>query len=189
MYIILGLGNPGIEYETTRHNAGWMVAERLADIHDIALDKKTKLARWGKGTIAGEPVIIAIPLTYMNNSGLAAKELIRSAEVGLDHLIVVYDDLDLEPGQIRVRPGGGSGGHNGIRSLINQLGEDTFVRVRIGIGRPPGRQPATDYVLRPFTDREWDEIAVAIERATDVATTIITESVDKAMNEYNRRPL
>ncbi|MHB8842237.1 MAG: aminoacyl-tRNA hydrolase [Candidatus Aquicultor sp.] len=187
MYIIVGLGNPGTEYEATRHNVGFMVIDRLSKEYGIRLDRKSRLARWGEGTLAGENVVLLKPLTFMNNSGLAVREILKGKDVELDHLIVVYDDLDLEPGRIRIRPDGGSGGHKGIQSLVGQLGSGDFLRVRIGIGRPSGRQDASDYVLKPFAKREREEIEFAIIKATDAITSIIQHGVERAMNEFNRK--
>lgn len=187
MYLIIGLGNPGTEYESTRHNVGFMVVEKLAAAHGIKLNKKSRLARWGLGTIAQESIVIAEPLTYMNNSGAAVKDILRSEGVGFERLIVIHDDMDLEPGRIRVRQNGGSGGHKGIRSIIGQLGDENFTRVRIGIGRPPGRQDPADYVLSPFSRREREEIDFAIIRAVEAIEHIISNGVDSAMNEFNRR--
>lgn len=187
MNIVVGLGNPGTEYESTRHNVGFMVVERLARAIGIALDKKTRLARWGEGAVSGTPVTLAEPRTFMNNSGLAVKELLKAADTGPEKLVVVYDDLDLEPGQIRVRQNGGSGGHKGIISIAHQIDSDAFVRVRVGIGRPPGRQDPARYVLSPFGKREREDMEVAIERAADAVAYLISEGVTKAMNEFNRR--
>lgn len=187
MYIIIGLGNPGTEYEHTRHNVGFMVVEKLAAAHGIKLNKKSRLARWGLGRIAQADALIAEPLTYMNNSGIAVKDILRSKNIPLESLIVIYDDMDLEPGRIRVRQNGGSGGHKGIRSIIGQLGDENFTRVRIGIGRPPGRQDPADYVLNPFSKQEKEEIDFAIQRAVDVIQYIILNGVESAMNEFNRR--
>lgn len=187
MYIVMGLGNPGIEYERTRHNIGFMVVERLAQARDISLSKKSRLVRWGEGVISQEGLILAEPLTYMNHSGLAAKELLRAKDVGPERLIVIYDDLDLKPGQIRIRQNGGSGGHKGLRSIIGQIADESFIRVRIGIGRPPGRQDPADYVLSPFNKSEWDDIMISIEEAADAVAYIVTDGIVKAMNEFNRR--
>lgn len=187
MYVIVGLGNPGTEYEATRHNVGFMVIDKLAQEYGIRLDKKSRLARWGEGVISGEDVILLKPLTYMNNSGLAVREILKGKDVELDHLIVIYDDLDLDPGRIRVRPDGGSGGHKGIRSIIGQLGSGDFLRVRVGIGRPPGRQDASDYVLHPFAKREREEIDFAIIKAADAVAHIIAHGIERAMNEFNRK--
>ncbi|HEY3375424.1 MAG TPA: aminoacyl-tRNA hydrolase [Candidatus Aquicultor sp.] len=187
MYIVVGLGNPGIEYETTRHNVGFMVIDRLADVANVKLNQKNRLARWGEGVVAGERVLLAQPLTFMNNSGVAVCQLLNDTQTTAEHLIVIYDDLDLEPGRIRVRTDGGSGGHKGIKSIIAQAGTDEFIRVRVGIGRPPGRMDAADYVLRPFSDRDWEEIEFAIIRATDAIEYIIENGVERAMNEFNRK--
>jgi len=187
MYIIVGLGNPGTEYEATRHNVGFMVIDRLSREYGIRLDKKSRLARWGEGALAGENVVLLKPLTFMNNSGLAVREILKGKGVELDRLIVIYDDLDLEPGRIRIRPDGGSGGHKGIQSIVGHLGSRDFLRVRIGIGRPSGRQDARDYVLHPFAKREREDVDFAIIKAADAVTFIIEHGVERAMNEFNRK--
>jgi len=187
MYIIVGIGNPGKEYEKTRHNVGFMVLERLAQAHGVKLDKKSRLARWGEGKVADKGVILVEPLTYMNESGLAVQWFLKEIGIEPDHLIVIYDDLDLEPGRIRIRKGGGSGGHKGIKSIIGNIRSEGFIRVRVGIGRPPGRQDPADYVLSPFSKREQEEIEFAIIRAADAIKYIIANGVEKAMNEFNRK--
>lgn len=187
MYIVIGLGNPGTEYEKTRHNVGFMVVERLAQSRGISFSSKSKLARWGEVVISNEKVILAQPLTFMNNSGLAVKELLRMPGADPKKLMVVYDDLDLESGQIRVRLGGGSGGHKGIRSIMGQIGSEDFIRIRIGIGRPPGRQDPSNYVLSPFNKHQWEEVDIAIEKAMDAIVHVVTEGVVSAMNRFNRR--
>ena len=187
MHIIVGLGNPGTEYENTRHNAGFMVIDRLAKKYGIKLDRKSRLMRWGRGSISHKDVILMKPMTYMNESGLAVRRILSEQGANPRNLIVVYDDLDLEPGRIRIRENGGSGGHKGIRSIIGQLGDEGFTRVRVGIGRPPGRQDPADYVLSPFTKRQWEEVDVAISKAVDAIVYIIEHGAEKAMNEFNRR--
>lgn len=185
MYLIVGLGNPGVEYESTRHNAGFMVVERLAQVHGVKLSTKSHSARWGQGKIGDETVLLVEPMTYMNESGVAVKSLLKDKDVLPDHLIVIYDDLDLEPGRVRVRVDGGSGGHKGIKSIISRIGTEGFIRVRVGIGRPPGRQDPADYVLMPFSKDQREEIDFAIAKAADAAEYIITNGAEKAMNEFN----
>ncbi|MCL6473144.1 MAG: aminoacyl-tRNA hydrolase [Firmicutes bacterium] len=187
MYLVVGLGNPGAEYESTRHNVGFMVIEHIAQAHRVKLGTKSHAARWGQGELAGKTVILAEPMTYMNESGVAVKSLLKDKGIPVDHLIVVYDDLDLEPGRIRVRANGGSGGHKGIKSIISQIGTEQFIRVRVGIGRPPGRQDPADYVLSPFTKNQREEINFAIAKASDAVEYIIANGVTLAMNEFNRK--
>lgn len=187
MQIIVGLGNPGAEYAQTRHNIGFMVVEQLSRVHSIKLDKKHRLVRFGEGKIAGKEIILAQPLTFMNNSGTAIRHLLAETGAAAANVIVIYDDLDLDCGRIRVRANGGSGGHKGIKSIMGQLGTDEFARVRIGIGRPPGRQDSADYVLSPFSKRESEEIDFAIVKAADAVEYILEHGIERAMNEFNRR--
>jgi len=187
MYVIAGLGNPGIEYEATRHNVGFMVIDKLAQMHSIKLGLKSHAARWGQGKISGQSVTLVKPMTYMNESGRAISAILKEKELDHDQLIVVYDDMDLDPGRIRIRVNGGSGGHKGIKSIIGQLADENFTRVRIGIGRPSGRQDPSDYVLSPFSKKEQEEIEFAIVKAADAIEYIISYGVEKAMNEFNRR--
>ncbi len=187
MFLIAGLGNPGVEYKNTRHNVGFMVVDKLAQVRGIKLSMKNHSARWGQGKIGDESILLAKPMTYMNESGVAVKSLLKDKDVSPDHLIVIYDDLDLEPGRIRVRADGGSGGHRGMRSIIRHIGTEDFIRVRIGIGRPPGRQDPADYVLSPFTRDQEEEINFAIIKAADAVGYIIANGAERAMNEFNRR--
>jgi len=182
--IVVGLGNPGPEYERTRHNVGFMVA-------DVLLSRLGKKGRRKAGVLfaegkspGGRPLAIVKPLGFMNLSGPVLVGAVGSAAAS-EELIVVTDDLDLESGEIRVRPGGGSGGHKGVQSLIESLGTDEFPRVRVGIGRPPGRMDPADYVLREFSPREREEMAVAIEHAADAALCLVDDGVAECMNRYN----
>lgn len=185
-YLILGLGNPGEEYADTRHNVGFMVADRLAGELDISLSRVSLSASWGEGEINGIGVVVAKPLTFMNRSGVAAEELLLHFGLAPHYLVVAYDDIDLEFGRIRVRSKGGSGGHLGVASVIKELGSEEFPRVRIGIGRPPGRKEAAEYVLEPFTPSQVEEIAVAIARAAEAVVYLIKHGVEAAMREYNK---
>lgn len=185
MLILIGLGNPGEEYEQTRHNIGFMVIERLAERFSIDLAARGRKTVWGTGEVAGHQIVLAKPLTYVNLSGQAASELMTKFGVDPAELIVVHDDLDLPRGKIRVRRKSGSGGHNGIKSIISVLGTQDFARIRIGIGRPPGRQEPTRFVLSPFTKRQWPEIEVALEHAVEAAISIVTEGFEQAMNKFN----
>jgi PTH1 family peptidyl-tRNA hydrolase len=187
MHIIVGLGNPGNAYKNTRHNVGFMVIDRLAREHAIKPAKKKSTALLGEGKIEGERVILVTPTTFMNNSGQAVKEVMRYDKVDFNRLVVIYDDIDLDLGRVRVRAGGGSGGHNGIKSIIAHIGTGDFARVRVGIGRPPGRMDPSDYVLSSFSKDEREEIEPAIVKASDAVESIIVNGVEKAMNEFNRR--
>ncbi|MCR5223230.1 MAG: aminoacyl-tRNA hydrolase [Lachnospiraceae bacterium] len=188
MYIITGLGNPKTEYKNTRHNIGFDVIDVLADKYQIAMDMKKHRAVCGKGMIEGEKVVLAQPQTFMNLSGLSVVELVNYYKIDpARELIVVYDDVDLSPGQIRIRKQGSAGGHNGMKSVIGGLNTDEFIRVRMGVGEKPKMYDLADYVLGHFTKEEREVVDQAIIRATEAIRVIITEGADKAMNLYNRK--
>jgi PTH1 family peptidyl-tRNA hydrolase len=188
MKLIVGLGNPGREYAATRHNAGFMVIDRLAPKLGADVTKKMFKALVGQGRVGDEKVILAKPQTFMNLSGEAVGALLHWYKLTAAGLIVVYDDLDLPPGKLRVRPGGGSGGHKGMQSIIGVLGTENFPRVRIGIGKPavPGIETA-GYVLGRFGGEEAKEVGEALDLAAEALCCIVREGVDRAMNLYNRR--
>ncbi|MBC7226442.1 MAG: aminoacyl-tRNA hydrolase [Thermoflexales bacterium] len=186
MYLIVGLGNPGVRYARNRHNVGARCVSRLAATHGLEFSRRQKNARVARGTIGGEDVVLAIPQTFMNESGRAVAPLARFYQVPPERLLVIYDDLDLPPGSLRIRPEGGSGGHRGMRSVIEHLGTQAFPRLRIGIGRPPGQMDPADYVLQDFTPDEEGVIAETIERAIAAIQTWLTEGLEKAMSLYNR---
>lgn len=185
MKLIVGLGNPGREYEATRHNIGFQVIDGLAERWSITSGKNQHKAFVGEGKFNNEKVILAKPLTYMNLSGEAVGALLRWYKLGPEDFIVVYDDLDLQPGKLRVRAQGSAGGHNGIKSIIQHLGTDTFPRLKVGIGRPQPGQPSADYVLSRFASPERDLIAQTITRAAEAVEAIITDGVIQAANIYN----
>ena len=184
--LIVGLGNPGPQYAGNRHNAGFQVVERLAEAHEIKLDRLQFKARVGVGTIEGHHVVLAKPLTFMNLSGQAVGPLVRWYKVPLESLLVVMDDLDLPLGTIRLRPSGGAGGHKGLQSIIDALGTRAFPRLRIGIGRPPPGWDPADYVLHDFTPDEQPIIAQAYEQAMAAIECWLVEGIDAAMNRFNR---
>lgn len=187
MKIIIGLGNPGRKYERTRHNAGFLALDELAALLRCDVSQEKYHARVGKGRIGDEDALLAKPQTYMNESGRSAGAILRYTTASVADLIVIHDDLDLPPGAVRVKAGGGHGGHNGLRSLIEHLGSAGFIRVRIGIGRPaPGRDPA-DYVLTPFAAGERQAASEAMTRAAEAVRTIIAEGLTKAMNRFNQK--
>lgn len=187
MKIVIGLGNPGRKYERTRHNIGFMVADDLAAAAGVSLSQEKHHALMGKANIGGEAVILAKPQTFMNDSGRSAAALARDAYAAAGDLIVVHDELDLALGTVRVKTGGGHGGHNGLRSLIDSLGSADFIRVRVGIGRPPAGADAADYVLSPFGAEERAAAAGAVGRAAEAVRMIIADGVTKAMNAVNQK--
>ena len=183
--LIVGLGNPGSEYRETRHNAGFMVLDRLAqrlpkknfeEIHGCS-------SHYLKGTYAGRPLFLQKPETFMNLSGEAVAPLMRKEEIGPDGLLVIYDDMDLEVGKLRIRGRGSCGGHNGIRSIIETTGTENFARIRVGIGHRTGN--GADYVLSPFEEEEKPIIDKVLEAAADAAILILRRGLSQAMNEYN----
>jgi peptidyl-tRNA hydrolase, PTH1 family len=184
MMIILGLGNPGPRYLLTRHNAGFRVIDRLSAKAKIPLYKAGYHSFYGRGAISGQEVVLAKPMTFMNNSGLAAASLCRAFGVSPDRLLVVCDDLDLPPGRLRLRAEGGSGGHNGLNSLITHLDSDRFPRLRIGIGRPAEGEVA-DYVLEEIPGEEEAEFEQAIALAVEAAAVFLAAGITEAMNKFN----
>ena len=172
-WLIVGLGNPGPEYAPTRHNIGYLVVDELADRMGGRLSRHRRAAADVlEGRLDGVPTVLARSRTYMNTSGGPVKALADFYKVPLERVVVVHDDLDLPPGAVRLKVGGGHGGHNGLRSVTSSLGDAGFVRVRCGIGRPPGRQDPADFVLRPFGAAERDEVAVQVQRAADAIESI-----------------
>lgn len=186
MLIIIGLGNPGPRYLLTRHNVGFRVVDRLSEQSKIPLYKVGCHSYYGKGKFAGEEVILAKPMTYMNGSGLAAASVCRFFKVPPENILIVYDDLDLPLGTLRLRPGGGSGGHNGMKSIIDHLGTEDFPRMRIGIDRPVDGN-VIDYVLKPFSADEEPHLEKLLPLATDAATEFIRHGILNAMNKYNKK--
>lgn len=185
MKLIVGLGNPGDEYVKTRHNIGFMVTDVIADKNRIALNQSKFKATIGKGNVGSEDVIVAKPQTYMNRSGESVSSLLFFYKLNPSDCIVICDDLELPTGKIRIREKGGHGGHNGLRSIIEQTGGNEFVRVRIGIGRPKEEPRVSDYVLGIFSKVEKPLIEDAIERAAEAVETVIAEGVEAAMNRFN----
>lgn len=191
--LAVGLGNPGPDYEGTRHNVGAEAVARLAARYGERLrPERGTHAALASLRLAGRALVLAIPQTYMNDSGLALGALVRRHRLGgegpLDRLVVVHDELDLPTGTVRVKLGGGTAGHNGLRSIGAHLHRLDFVRIRIGIGRPPGRMTGADYVLRRPTKPEREELDVAIETAADAIVVVHEEGVVAAMNRFNARP-
>ncbi len=188
MYIIVGLGNPGKEYENTRHNIGFQAIDKLAEQENIGVLEKKHKAVFGKGYVAGQKCILAKPQTFMNLSGESIRELIDYYKVDeKTQLIVIVDDICLDVGQIRVRKKGSAGGHNGLKNIISHLGHDSFNRIRIGVGEKPKGYELVDYVLGHFSKEEMKLMDDAAEKAADAVRTIIAEGADAAMNEFNRK--
>jgi len=180
LWLIVCLGNPGRRYSRTRHNVGFMVADDVAGKYGIELKTKESYII-GKGSIEGNDVILVEPLTFMNRSGLAVKEVMKKYPLGPEKLIVV---LEMETGKLKIRKKGSSGGHRGVDSIIESIGTREFIRVKIGIGREEG-VPAEEYVLRKFGKDEIPLIKAAVVRALDAIAAILRDGADKAMNEFN----
>jgi len=185
MRVVIGLGNPGLEYRKTRHNVGFWVVDRLAERWGIQLSRKTFLSQTGEAFWRGEKIILVQPQTYMNRSGEAAIRVRDFYHLGLPDFVVVHDDLDLSLGRIRIKRGGGGGGNRGVISLIAELGGKDFPRVKIGVGRPPGRQDPADFLLQPFTPLEEASILPAVERAAEAVEVLLSDGLEKAMAVFN----
>lgn len=184
MYVIAGLGNPGKKYENTRHNMGFLTIDRLSAENSIKVDKLKFKALVGEGRIAGQRVLLVKPQTYMNLSGESIREVMSYYKVEIENLIVIYDDIDLETGSIRVRKFGSAGTHNGMRSVVGQLGSDRFPRIRIGIGSA-GKKDLANFVTGGFAKGEEALLLEAVNNAAAAASCIIEEDIDKSMNKYN----
>ena len=188
MYIIVGLGNPTKEYKNTRHNIGFDVIDAIAEKYNIAVLEKKHKALIGKGYIEGQKVILAKPLTYMNLSGESVRELVDYYKIDeQEELIVIYDDISLDVGQLRIRKKGSAGGHNGIKNIIAHLGHDTFMRIKMGVGEKPKRYDLADYVLGHLSGAERKNMDESAEKATDAVKIMRFESADAAMNIYNKK--
>ncbi len=183
--LVVGLGNPGDAYARTRHNVGSDVVEILAKRHGVRLRKGKERALSGEVGVGGRRLALAIPLTFMNESGQAVGALVRRYGVESESLVVVHDELDLPSATLRVKAGGGLAGHNGLRSIKAHLHTDAFFRVRIGIGKPASADRGADHVLDRFAKRERAEIDVTLEQAADAVEAILAEGVDAAMNRFN----
>lgn len=186
MYLICGLGNPGKEYEATRHNLGFIAVDVLSSRFEIKADRLRFRALTGEGRIGDEKIIIAKPQTFMNLSGEAVRPLADYYKIPSDKIIIVYDDADLPPGALRIRPHGGSGTHNGMRSVIYQLGTENFPRIRIGTGSSE-LIPLEKFVLGKWTEAERPILAEAVQKAAEACETIVRTGLDDAMNKYNTR--
>lgn len=184
MKIIVGLGNPGEKYWKTRHNIGFTVIDRFAQQLNMDCNNKKFHALFGKKAVEGEEVILLKPQTFMNLSGIAVKEAISMYKCALQDLMVVYDDLDIPPGRIRIRRSGGSGGHRGLESIVAHLGNTNFSRLRIGIGRPSTGGPA-NYVLSPFSKDEEVILSDALEKACHALKVWIFDGIETCMNNFN----
>lgn len=188
MYIITGLGNPGKEYEGTRHNAGFMAIDHLADKYQISMDTRKHMAYLGKGIINGQKVILAKPQTYMNLSGESIRSLVDYYKIDPEEeLIVLYDDISLDPGNIRIRAKGSAGGHNGIKNIIAHLGTQVFQRVKIGVGEKPKNYDLKDFVLGHFSRAEQELMEEGCQHSVQAVELMLEGEIQAAMNEFNRK--
>jgi len=183
--LIVGLGNPGREYQRTRHNVGFVAVEALAERWRLTFNRQRARAEVAEGTVGGYKIILAKPQTFMNNSGESVRPLLKLNNLTPNNLLVVADDLDLPFGRLRLRDKGSSGGQRGIRNIIDQVGTDQFPRLRIGIGRPPPGMDAVDYVLQSFTASQAIELKSIVDRAVDGVETVLNHGLAAAMNQIN----
>jgi PTH1 family peptidyl-tRNA hydrolase len=185
IFLIVGLGNPGREYKDSRHNLGFMLVDRLSVRLNARLTRVQAKSLVGSVNFEDNKLILAKPQTYMNLSGQSIQGLAHFYKVPLENMLVAYDDLDLPFGTLRIRPGGGPGGQRGVASTIERLGTKDFRRLRIGIGRPPGRMDPSDYVLQNFGQSDMAMLSEILDRAADAALTFVTDGLDAAMNKFN----
>jgi peptidyl-tRNA hydrolase, PTH1 family len=189
MKLIVGLGNPGDRYRFSRHNLGFLVIDELAGREGISLSQKKFEALYGKGSVGPSSALLAKPQTYMNLSGLSVRRLFDFFKIDLENLIVVHDDLDLPFGTLRLKKGGGSGGHKGLISVMESLGEDDFIRVRMGIGKPPHKGMVEDYVLQLLSREEAERLPDVIIEAAEAIGFLVSTGLPAAMNRYNGRAM
>jgi len=183
--LIVGLGNPGREHAGNRHNIGYRVADRFASLHELRFRRRQNDALVAAGSLGETRVIVAKPQTFMNLSGRAVQPLLKFYQVPLERMLVIFDDLDLPFGTLRLRERGSAGGHNGMKSIIERLASGDFPRLRVGIGRPPGRMEPAAYVLRDFEAAEEAELGALIERAASAIDAFVAEGIGAAMNKFN----
>jgi PTH1 family peptidyl-tRNA hydrolase len=184
-WLVVGLGNPGPKYAATRHNAGALVVDELAARMGGRFKSHRSRSEVLEGRLAGAPVVLAKPVTYMNESGGAVVNAARFFKVPVERLVLVHDDLDLPFGTVRLKRGGGEGGHNGLRSASSAVGTKEYLRVRFGIGRPPGRQDPADFVLREFAPSERKDLAYFLDRAADATEALIADGLEAAQNAFH----
>lgn len=185
MYVVVGLGNPGKKYEKTRHNVGFDVIDILAKEYNISVTKIKHKALIGEGRIGSEKVLLVKPQTYMNLSGETLIDIYKYYKVDLSNIIVIYDDIDLDVGKLRIRKKGSGGTHNGMRSIVKCLGSTEFPRVRVGVSKPMPGQDLADFVLSRFRKEEVEDLERGLEKAYHAVETIIKEDIDLSMNKYN----
>jgi len=187
--LIVGLGNPGVRYRWTRHNVGFQVVDRFALSTEIPISTRRFRAVYGRGSLDDEEIVLLKPLTYMNLSGGAVKKAAQAFRIPLEDLIVVHDDLDLSSGNLRFRQKGGDGGHQGVRSIVEAMGGNGFLRLKIGIGRPPKGMDPADYVLTPLEEAERAQFDSIFSRAAESLIVLVLEGIEAAMSRFQRKPI
>ena len=188
-FIIFGLGNPGREYEMTRHNIGFIALDKLSIEWKIDIARVKYKSLVGEGRVNGRKLILVKPLTYMNNSGNSVRSFLNFYKITPDNLLVVHDDIDLPFGSLRLRASGGSAGQRGMQSIIAKVGTNNFSRLRIGIGRPPGRMDPKDYVLKKFSDSDREDLEIVLHNVAKAIDVLLEEGIEKAMTLYNHSVL
>jgi len=185
--IIVGLGNPGISYRSTRHNIGFLAVDRLAKVNRTSIRTKRFKSLFGTGWIDSQQVILLKPMTFMNRSGEAVRGVADFFGLTIEDLVVLHDDLDLPFGRLRFKQRGGDGGHQGVRSIIERMGGNNFLRLKIGIGRPPQGMDSADYVLEVFDKTEQPELDVILSQAAEAVRVMLLEGLEKAMNQFQKK--
>ena len=188
MHVVVGLGNPGPTYQKTRHNLGWMALEHAAHRWGIALSQEGQVLQ-GQGKAGNGPVLLVLPLTWMNRAGEVLPSLLQGQDCTSSDLILVYDDLDLPLGALKIKTRGGPGGHNGLRSVLSCLGTENFWRLKLGIGRPPDHEDPANYVLAPFSPEECEQVEALLPKAVDALECMIGEGIAVAMNRFHASPI
>jgi len=188
-FIIFGLGNPGREYERTRHNIGFFAIDALASAWKVDLSRMRYQSMTGQGRFDDQKVILVKPLTFMNRSGNAVRSFVQFYKITPDQMLVIHDDMDLPFGSLRMRSSGGSAGQKGMESIISCIGTNAFARLRLGIGRPPGRMEAMDYVLQKFSTKDAEDLDFVMHAVVDAVETLIKDGIDQAMTQYNHSVL
>lgn len=189
MYLIVGLGNPESDYSKTRHNMGFNVINKLSEKHGIEVNKSKFKALYGKGSINNESVVLVKPQTYMNLSGEAVQEFVNFYKVDLENVLVIYDDIDTEPGKIRIRKAGGPGTHNGMKSVVECLGTNGFPRIRVGIGMPKYKDDLINYVLGHIPEDEAKLLEEGVQTASEAVDEMLKNGIDIAMNKFNQKEI
>ena len=185
-WLVVGLGNPGTQYESTRHNMGFLAVDKLAQEENFRFSKLRFKAWTATWEVGGQKVLVMKPQTYMNLSGESVGEAARFYKIPPEHVLVISDDIDLPAGRLRIRPGGSAGGHNGLKNIIQHLGSDKFPRIKVGVGSPrPGEHDMVDWVMGKPMGEDRTAVEDALDRAGDAAKTLITEGIDRAMNRFN----